>query len=93
MSEKTAPPRNKREHCWKVRDEFFRCLDTQPSASCQDEKTCRDLREMLFTACPESWATHFQQKYFNERRKSAEMARLGAKDIKTAMADGDIRSS
>lgn len=43
--------RQSRVLCWKARDSFFECLDTNDNL----EKKCRKLRKEFEKTCPPSW--------------------------------------
>lgn len=102
-SEPRRLDRASRQQCWDARDALFHCLD---AGSVEEEAArtgCAELRTLLGGSCPESWvglvgacqtcdvqAQHFLQKHLNERQRAAEMKRLGAKDLRDAIASGDV---
>jgi len=47
-----------RKLCYKVRDEYFACVD----ANNGDASKCKKLKKAFEKGCPASWVTHFERK-------------------------------
>ncbi|KAI7886590.1 hypothetical protein K492DRAFT_203122 [Lichtheimia hyalospora FSU 10163] len=70
-SQESKPPtRQQRQQCWKVRDEYFACLDrlsiidpTVVEKDPQKAKECLDCKKLYEDTCLASWV-----EYFNKRR-------------------------
>ncbi|KAG0297186.1 hypothetical protein BGZ96_007395 [Linnemannia gamsii] len=60
------PSRADRQKCWKVRDAYFECLNTNnivdPSKA-EAASVCKDLQSLYENGCMKSWVD-----YFNKRR-------------------------
>lgn len=50
--------KNYREHCWKTRDDYWKCLDKNQ----EEKEKCLKLREIFQSHCPPMWVTHFDQR-------------------------------
>ncbi|CDH50363.1 hypothetical protein RO3G_09383 [Lichtheimia corymbifera JMRC:FSU:9682] len=68
--ESKPPTRQQRQQCWKVRDEYFACLDrlniidpTTVEKDPQKAKECLDCKKKYEDTCLASWV-----EYFNKRR-------------------------
>ncbi|CAO3625499.1 unnamed protein product [Cunninghamella blakesleeana] len=64
------PTREERKKCWKVRDDYFTCLDklniidpTVVENNPERATACLDLKKLYENACMASWV-----EYFNKRR-------------------------
>ncbi|KAI8147697.1 cytochrome c oxidase, subunit VIb [Fennellomyces sp. T-0311] len=71
MTERSKPPtRQERQKCWKLRDEYFACLDsvsiidpTIVENDPQKAKDCLEKKSKYEDGCMASWV-----EYFNKRR-------------------------
>lgn len=51
--------KEQREACWKARDTFWKCMNTNE----QDGAKCMEERKPFEELCPQQWVTHFDRKY------------------------------
>ncbi|CAM0141927.1 hypothetical protein VKS41_004370 [Umbelopsis sp. WA50703] len=74
------PSRRERQHCWKIRDEYFACLEScgildpetmndKPDVR-EKGKSCLEKKKEYEEACMASWV-----EYFNKRRVLEERQR------------------
>lgn len=61
--------REKRNQCYHDRDEYFKCLDEQPSTNSDPKKTCLKLYQIFEQSCGLKWTDHFIKKRDYQRFK------------------------
>lgn len=49
---------NKREVCYKTRDDYHKCLDTLPE---DPQAYCRKQLAKFEASCPQSWVSYFEK--------------------------------
>ena len=69
------PDKEVRAACWKNRDVYWDCLDTNAPSynkNFPDQKepsACAQLRKLYETSCPSQWVKHFDRKRTYEQFK------------------------
>lgn len=61
--------REKRNECYRARDDYFKCLDRQSSDIPDPKKSCLSLYERFELACGNKWTEHFIKKRDYQRFK------------------------
>ena len=79
MSEQSKNTKATRQRCWKARDEYWNCMESNPDDPDADSK-CQEARKCYTNLCPAAWVVHFDKQHrYNAYKQQIEKS--GVEDM------------